>query len=82
MSLNYYLVCHECRQRIHVAQDGVSGWSFYSGEPTCMRRLGAWLADHAMERPAHRFVLHDENALSSGDYAELEWRTQIATAAS
>jgi hypothetical protein len=77
MSVNFYLVCHQCRQKIHVAQDGFSGWSFYSGEPGCMRKLSDWFSDHAIdsEKSVHRFVLHSEHVVSSEDYEELPWST-------
>jgi hypothetical protein len=75
MSVDYYLVCHECRKRIHVAQHGLGGWSFYSGERDCMRQLSAWFCEHTLDHDAsHRFVLHSEDEISSEDYEEIEWR--------
>lgn len=46
MSTDYYLVCGQCDCSIHVAQDGYSGWTFYSGEPDCMRELSDFLQNH------------------------------------
>lgn len=60
MSVEYYLVCHQCRQRIHVAQDGLSGWTFYRGEPDCMQKLGAWMEEHSLDKQDHTFALHAE----------------------
>jgi hypothetical protein len=79
MSVDFYLVCESCRKRIHIAQDGLGGWSFYSGEPDCMAKLSQWLGDHAMAAGEHHFALHSEHATASEDYAEIEWRPGGAT---
>ncbi len=73
MSVEYYLVCHECQTRIHVAQMGVGGWAFYSGERDCMKKLSVWFCEHLRDHPGHRFVMHDENTISSEDYYEIKW---------
>lgn len=72
MSLNYYLVCHECKQRIQIAQTSVGRWSFFRGKSP-MDKLDAWLEEHATGKPEHRFVLHSEHIQSSKDYQEIEW---------
>lgn len=41
MSVDYYLVSET--EAIHVAQDGMSGYTFYHGEKDCMRKLGEFL---------------------------------------
>jgi hypothetical protein len=46
MSCDYYLTCHACKKGLHVAQDGLSGFTFYSGEPETMRKLRDFLAEH------------------------------------
>ena len=46
MSTDYYLACHGHQEKIWVAQDGMSGWTFYRGEPECMKALGAFLERH------------------------------------
>lgn len=48
MSVDYYMACGKCMQCIHVAQDGLSGFTFYSGEPDCMQQLGEWLGEHVL----------------------------------
>lgn len=73
MSVDYYLVCHACQQKIHVAQDGLSGWTFYSGERDCMAKLSAWLEDHTLDKATHRLVLHNEDAVSSAEYPRIHW---------
>lgn len=47
MSVDYYMACGKCMQCIHVAQDGLGGWTFYSGEPDCMQELGEFLGEHS-----------------------------------
>lgn len=73
MSVDFYLVCHDCRKRIHIAQDGLSGWTFYSGERNCMKQLSAWFAEHTLEYPSHKFTLENEHAASRDEYPEIEW---------
>ena len=73
MSYDFYLVCHECRQRIHLAQDGLSGWTFYSGETDCMAKFSEFLDKHALDLRGHQFVLHGEDVQSSQDYETIEW---------
>ncbi len=48
MSVDYYIACPICKECIHVAQDGLGGWTFYSGEPDCMAELGSWLGEQAL----------------------------------
>jgi hypothetical protein len=48
MSVDYYLACDKCKQAIHVAQDGMGGFTFYSGEPDCLYHLGRFLEEHTL----------------------------------
>ena len=48
MSTDYYMACEVCQECYHVAQDGMSGFSFYSGEPRCMKGIGQFLAKHVL----------------------------------
>lgn len=48
MSVNYYVACKKCQKCYHVGQDGLSGFSFYSGEPRCMKGLWPFLSDHVL----------------------------------
>ncbi len=74
MSVDYYLVCHECRKRIRVAHDGFGGgWNFYGRERDCMAKLGAWLSEHAIGLAQHSFVMGDEDVTMSEDYPEIGW---------
>lgn len=69
MSTDYFMVCHECKQSIHVAQDGLSGWTFYRGEPGCMKALGAFLKDHSFH--PDRIAMAREQEFE--EYTEIEW---------
>lgn len=46
MSCDLYMGCAKCKSAIHIAQTGLSGFTFYSGEPRCMAALGRWLREH------------------------------------
>lgn len=72
MSVDLYLCCAGCQKRIHVAQDGLSGFRFYSGERDCMDKLGAWLGEHVLLEGNHAFVVAGEQSFE--DYPEIEWR--------
>lgn len=75
MSTCYYLTCHDCKQYLNVAQDGLSGFTFYSGEPRCMQAMRDFLAGHAlMDR--HHLELLSEHQLEGDEfmiYIEIEW---------
>lgn len=73
MSVDYYMACEKCRECIHVAHDGLSGWRFYSGEPDCMKQLGKFLGDHSLcvDQSNHLALLY-EHAVE--DFAHREWR--------
>lgn len=68
MSVDYYLACNKCRKCYHVAQDGMSGFTFYSGEPRCMKGLGPFLAEHVL---CGAPVVLAEHHLD--DYDRVEW---------
>lgn len=70
MSVDYYFACGKCMQCIHVAQDGLSGFSFYSGEPNCMQELGKFIGEHAL---CSSVLLLTEHQVEEMD--EREWRT-------
>jgi hypothetical protein len=74
MSVDYYMVCHECRQSLHVAQDGLSGWTFYRGEPDCMKALGAFLESHKFH-PAQVSMAPEQYY---EDYEEVDWQASPA----
>jgi hypothetical protein len=68
MSTDYYLACHTHQEKIHVAQDGFSGWGFYSGEPHCMTALKGFLDRH--RSPCHLELIPEQTY----DYFhEIEW---------
>lgn len=46
MSVDYYIGCAHCKKALHVAQDGMSGFTFYRGQEDTMKLLGALLSDH------------------------------------
>lgn len=48
MSVDYYMACQQCGKALHVAQDGLSGFTFYSGQPDTMKLLGEFLRDHRL----------------------------------
>lgn len=70
MSVDYYLACNKCNECVHVAQDGLGGWTFYSGEPDCMAELGTWLGEQVLR--GCRPVLLPEYEVE--DMAERIWK--------
>lgn len=46
MSVDFYIACKECKEALHIAQDGLSGFTFYSGQPDTMKLLAAFLDKH------------------------------------
>jgi hypothetical protein len=48
VSVDYYMGCGKCMKALHVAQNGLGGFTFYSGQPDTMKLLGEFLADHAL----------------------------------
>lgn len=72
MSVDYYLACRKCKESIHVAQDGMSGFTFYRGEPDCMLKLAMFLEDHTVGDHDVRYISeHEEYDL---DYKRREWK--------
>jgi len=71
MSVEYYVACHECRKILHVATDRMGGFSFYSGEPNCMRALRDMLADCIFHIDKLAFVR--EQGPEWDDYKQIEW---------
>ncbi len=71
MSTDYYLVSES--EAIHVAQDGLSGFSFYSKEKDCMKKLTDFLERH--KNKGIQFL--DEHAtfdrIEDGHAREIEW---------
>jgi hypothetical protein len=72
MSTLYYMTCHQCKKSIWVAQDGLSGFSFYSGEPACMRAYKDFLLDH-QRHPLELVPEQDHDYLEEAGYVEIEW---------
>lgn len=75
MSCDYYMACHDCCTLLHVAQDGLSGWTFYTGEPECMKALGVFFDEHR----SHRIGMVPEQ--THEDYDEIDWTPAHVTAA-
>ena len=69
MSVDFYFACGKCNQCIHVAQDGLSGFSFYSRVPNCMHELGEFLHEHSL---CNSILFLPEHQVEDMD--EREWR--------
>lgn len=73
MSTCYYMACEKCREYYWVAQDGMSGFHFYSREPRCMEGISAFLGKHVLcGKPP---VLMSEHYLieQEPEWKEIEW---------
>lgn len=75
MSVDFYVACETCKKCYHVAQDGFSGFTFYSGEPRCMKGLGPFLAKHLLCGKPVKFI--SEHCLE--EYAEEDWPRTLTT---
>lgn len=47
MSVDYYMGCAHCYEALHIAQDGLSGFTFYSGQLDTMKLLGHFFECHS-----------------------------------
>lgn len=75
MSVDYYFACGKCKQCVQIAQDGLSGFTFYSGEPNCMQELGKFLREHAL---CSNILFLTEYQVEDMD--EREWRAKHLSA--
>lgn len=71
MSVCYSMACHQCKTALWVAQDGLSGFTFYSGEPDTMRLFSTFLQDH-MGHPLELVSEHTLDDLIEQGYTEIE----------
>jgi hypothetical protein len=65
MSTDYYMTCGKCMDALHVAQDGLGGFTFYRGDPDCMKALGSFLERHAL---CNSIMFLTEHVVDSADY--------------
>jgi hypothetical protein len=72
MSVDYYFACGHCKAAIHVAQDGLSGFTFYRGEPDCMRALGDFLRAHRLCEGRIEFL--PEHHVE--DFEDADWKPE------
>lgn len=75
MSTDIYLVCDDSKEYIHIAQLGMSGFSFYSGEKDCMRALKDWLEGYMFSEGWHdkRLRISTEHYDDLDGYKEIVW---------
>ena len=72
MSSDIYIACEKCKSALWCAQTGLSGFTFYSGEPECMSALGRWLREHYLCDPSPRIMF--ENFVDEDDgWTHVEW---------
>jgi hypothetical protein len=72
MSTDWYLCCHDCKKIIHIAQDGFSGFGYYSGEPDCQKKLFSFFADHVFLH-GHKLEFVMEQTDPYDNYEHIEW---------
>lgn len=68
MSTELSLCCHQCRVKIWIAQEGLSGETFYSSEPRVMAALKTFLFAHR----DHPLVFADDQQYEA--YDDLAWQ--------
>lgn len=70
MSTCYYLACETCKECYWIGQDGLSGFTFYSGEPLCLEGLTPFMEKHVLCEPMSLKVLSEHRV---EDFKEVEW---------
>lgn len=70
MSREYYLVCHECKKKVHVGCVGFSGLQFWSGDKEVMAAVYALLEDCFLHLDSLAFVW--EQTKEDDEYMEIE----------
>jgi len=68
VSMDYDLICVDCKVKIWIAQSGLSGQSFYSDEKGCMEELKAFLFNHI----GHNLMFLSEFE-DTDNYNEIKW---------
>lgn len=70
MSVDIHLVCHTCKEHVHVAHHGLSGFSFYAPN----LKLKKFTELHTLERSHHAATMEfvTEHQLETYDYLEFE----------
>jgi hypothetical protein len=48
MSTSYFMACEQCKERYLIGQDGWKFFTFYSGEPDCMKGIGDFIGRHVL----------------------------------
>lgn len=73
MSTLYYMTCHACKKALWVAQNNVSGFSLYSGEPKTMEKLRLFFSEHnGSEHPLEMASEHRIDDVLEQGYIDLE----------
>jgi len=78
MSTDYYLACKKCKKAYHVAQDGLSGFTFYSGEAGCMAGMNDFLGTHTICDGDVKLI--SEHMVDAEDYDEVRWPYRFTSA--
>jgi hypothetical protein len=70
MSQEYYLVCHQCKKKVHIGCEGLGGFQFWSGEPKAMQAARSLLSNCVRHIDKLGFVWEDSQA--DEEFEELE----------
>lgn len=76
MSVDYYMACTICMKALHVAQDGLGGFTFYRGQDDTMRLLGEFLGAHS-EGEDHYVRFLPETIIDRDDYEAMDSHGEI-----
>lgn len=72
MSTDYSLACLKCKKHYWVAQDGLSGFTFYSGEKQCMAGINKFLGEHVLHGKVVLLPEYDVEDFEQVDWPELK----------
>lgn len=70
MSTDFHIACEKCRECYWVGQLGMRMFSFYSGEPQCMKGIGPFIEKHVLCGGGGPRLLAEQFV---DDFTEVEW---------
>lgn len=69
VSTDIYMTCEVCKEAIWIAQEGLGGFTFYSGEPNCMKALSKFIMLHYLHK---NIAIKCEQDVE--EHNEIEWQ--------
>ena len=74
MSVEYYFVCHECKEKLHIGCDGMSGFQFWYGDESIMKSMKSMLARCVFHYEKLGFTM--EQTIAEEEYSEYKLNSE------